>query len=177
LLAIASEQRAAHLQTKEASEQRLPSITFGGTYFEQGRVFRDSIPAYRYTGDLHIPLWTSGRISAEIAQARLQEERLAEQRRDLANGVLQQVLTAIEQLQALSNAVAVANNALDLARQEVAQAQRRFEAGVYTTIEVITAHDELARASNNQIEALYRFNQARADLARATGDAENVYGH
>jgi outer membrane protein len=165
------------LQTKEASEQRLPSITFGGTYFEQGRVFRDSIPAYRYTGDLHIPLWTSGRISAEIAQARLQEERLAEQRRDLANGVLQQVLTAIEQLQALSNAVAVANNALDLARQEVAQAQRRFEAGVYTTIEVITAQDELARASNNQIEALYRFNQARADLARATGDAENVYGH
>jgi len=58
----------------------------------------------------------------------------------------------------------------------VARAERRFEAGVTTNIEVITAQDDLARADDNQIKALYRFNQARADLARAEGDAEAVYG-
>jgi outer membrane protein TolC len=177
LLAIASEQRAALFETKAASEQRLPSVTFVGSYFEEGRVFKDSVPSYLYAGTLHIPLWTSGRISAEIAEAKLQEQRLAAQRRDIANAVLQQVRTAIEQLQSSSSAVTVANNALDLAKQEVAQAQRRFAAGVSTNIDVITAQDQLARASDNQIEALYRYNQSRADLARATGDAENVYGH
>jgi outer membrane protein TolC len=177
LLAMASEQLSASFETKAASERRLPSVTFVGSYFEQGRVFKNSIPSYLYVGTLHIPLWTSGRISAEIAEARLQEKRLAAQRRDIGNTVLQQVRTAIEQLQSSSSAVRVANNALDLARQEVAQAQRRFVAGVSTNIDVITAQDQLARASDNQIEALYRYNQSRADLARATGDAENVYGH
>ena len=177
LLAIASEQRAALLATKAASEQRLPSITFQGTYFEEGRVFKDSIPSYQYSGTLHIPLWTSGRISAEIAEAKLQERRLDEQKHGIANAVVQQVRTAIEQLQSSSSAVEVADHAFDLAKQEVAQAQRRFAAGVSTNIDVITAQDELARASDNQIEALYRYNQSRADLARATGDAESVYTH
>lgn len=177
LLAIASEQRAALLATKAASEQRLPSITFQGTYFEEGRVFKDSIPSYQYAGTLHIPLWTSGRISAEIAEAKLQERRLDEQKHGIANAVVQQVRTAIEQLQSSSSAVEVADHAFDLAKQEVAQAQRRFAAGVSTNIDVITAQDELARASDNQIEALYRYNQSRVDLARATGDAESVYTH
>jgi outer membrane protein len=177
LLEIASAQRSALIETEGAREQRLPSVTFEGSYFEQGRVFGDSIPAYTYTGTLHLPLWTSGRISAEIAEARLLEQRLSAQRRDIANSVLQQVRTSIEQLRASSSAVTVANNALDLARQEVARAERRFAAGVSTNIEVITAQDQLARASNNQIDALYRYNQSRVDLARATGDAENIYAH
>lgn len=176
LLAIASAQRSALVETKGAREQRLPSVTFEGSYFEQGRTFGDSIPAYTYAGTLHLPIWTSGRITAEIANARLQEQRLAELRRDLVNSVLLQVRTAIQQLRAASSAVAVANNALDLAKQEVARAQRRFAEGVSTNIDVVTAQDELARANNNQIDALYRYNQSRADLARATGDAENVYG-
>ena len=177
LLAIASAQRSALIETKGVREQRLPSITFDGSYSEQGRIFGESIPAYTFTGTLHLPLWTSGRISAEIAEATLQQQRLAEQRRDIENSVVQQVRTAIEQSRASSGAVTVANNALDLARQEVARAERRFAAGVSTNIDVITAQDQLARASNNQIDALYRYNQSRLELARATGDAENIYAH
>jgi outer membrane protein TolC len=46
---------------------------------------------------------------------------------------------------------------------------------VANNIEVIQAQDSLARANDNQIVALYRFNQARADLARAIGQMEKVY--
>ena len=55
------------------------------------------------------------------------------------------------------------------------QAQDRFRAGVANNIEVITAQDDLARANDNQITALYRYNQSRADLARATGQMETLY--
>ena len=64
---------------------------------------------------------------------------------------------------------------VDLAREEVTQARDRFQAGVANNIEVITAQDELARANDNQIVALYRYNQARADLAHATGQMESLY--
>jgi outer membrane protein TolC len=176
ILAISSELRATQIERKEASDQRLPSVQFIGSYYEQGRVFSQAIPSYTYTGVLSIPIFTGGRISSEVAYARLEEKRVAEQKRETADKVLQQVRTAVENLHASSTAVTVANHALDLAQQEVAQAQRRFAAGVSTNIEVITAQDELARASDNQIDALYRFNQSRADLARATGNAEDVYG-
>ena len=38
-----------------------------------------------------------------------------------------------------------------------------------------TGQDALARANDNQVTALYRYNQARADLAHATGQMEAVY--
>jgi outer membrane protein TolC len=46
---------------------------------------------------------------------------------------------------------------------------------VANNIEVIQAQDSLSRANDNQIAALYRFNQARADFARSTGQMEKVY--
>ena len=59
--------------------------------------------------------------------------------------------------------------------EEVAQARDRFQAGVANNLEVITAQDELARANDNQIGALYRYNQSRADLAHAVGQMEALY--
>jgi hypothetical protein len=40
-----------------------------------------------------------------------------------------------------------------------------------------TAQSDLARADDKRIQALYRFNQAWADLARSIGHAEDTYGH
>ena len=64
---------------------------------------------------------------------------------------------------------------MQLAQQEVEQARDRFQAGVANNIEVVTAQDELARANDNQISVLYRYNQARADLARSVGQMESLY--
>jgi len=62
---------------------------------------------------------------------------------------------------------------LRLAREEVSQARDRFRAGVANNIEVISAQDSLARANDNQILALYRFNQARRRLcARGLADGK-----
>jgi outer membrane protein len=120
-------------------------------------------------------LFTGGRIRAEQARAKLEEERVAENRRALEARIVKEVKTALDQLNAARNAVEVANLGLKLAQDEVAQAQRRFQAGVTTNVEVITAQDELARASDNQISALFRFNQSRAALAQATGQIEATY--
>ena len=40
---------------------------------------------------------------------------------------------------------------------------------------MITAQDALARANDNQIAALYGYNQSRADLAHAIGQTEGLY--
>ncbi len=175
MISIASQQRIASLAHKSASEQRLPQLDFSGFWYYQGEHFSDGIPAYTYSLGLSFPLFTGGRIQAEAARTSLEEQRIAENRKQVEARIVREVKTALDELESARNSVEVANVGMTLANDEVAQAQRRFQAGVTTNIEVITAQDEYARASDNQIEALYRFNQSRANLARALGNIEDTY--
>ena len=168
--------KSAHLSTQAAREQRWPVIGFSGSYFAQGRTFGALIPAYTYTGAISIPILDGGRIKAETDRARLEEQRLSVVLEQTMSSIREQVKSALADLEAARTAIQASRLGLDLAQQEVGQASRRFAAGVSTSVEVTTAQDELARANDNHIDALYRFNQARAALARATGTAENVYG-
>lgn len=172
---IASQQRIAELEHKAASEQRLPQLDFSGFWYYQGEHFNEGIPAYTYALGLSLPLFTGGRIQAESAKAALEQQHIDENRRQLEAQIVRQVKSALDELESARSSVEVANLGLQLANDEVSQAQRRFQAGVTTNIEVITAQDEFARASDNQIEALYRFNQSRANLARAMGNIEDTY--
>ena len=170
-----SQQRIAKLTTDAAGEQRLPQLDFSGYWFYQGSRFNNGIPAYNYALSLEFPIFTGGRIRAEEARAKLEEQHVAENRRQLEAQIVNEVKSALDELMAARNSVDVANLGLTLAQEEVAQAQRRFAAGVTTNVEVITAQDELARANDNQIGALYQFNLSRASLARATGQVEAMY--
>ena len=170
-----SQKRIAELTTDSAREQRLPQLDFSGFWLYQGSRFNNGIPAYTYAVSLQFPLFTGGRIRAEEARAKLEEQRVAEIRRQLEAQIVDQVKSALDQLTAARNSVDVANLGYKLAQEEVAQAQRRFQAGVTTNVEVITAQDALARASDNQIGALFQFNLSRASLAHATGEIEAMY--
>ena len=170
-----SQKRIAELTTDSAREQRLPQLDFSGFWLYQGSRFNNGIPAYTYAVSLQFPLFTGGRIRAEEARAKLEEQRVAEIRRQLEAQIVDQVKSALDQLTAARNSVEVADLGYKLAQEEVAQAQRRFQAGVTTNVEVITAQDALARASDNQIAALFQFNLSRASLARATGEIEAMY--
>jgi len=173
--AQASEERIASLERKSASEQRLPEIDFSGFWYYQGANFNNGIPAYLYQISFSVPLFTGGRIRAQVAEADLEQQRIAQNRRALEAQIIREVKSAIDEMNAARQAVDVANLGLQLANDEVAQAGRRFAAGVTTNVEVITAQDALARANNNQIDALYRFNESRVNLAQAMGDVENTY--
>jgi outer membrane protein len=170
-----SQKRIAKLTTDSAGEQRLPQLDFAGFWFYQGEHFDDGLSAYTYEVSLQFPLFTGGRIRAEEARARLEEQHVAEIRRQVEAQIVDEVKSALDQLAAARNSVDVANLGYKLAQEEVAQAERRFQAGVTTNVEVTTAQDALARASDNQIGALYQFNLSRAALARATGGTEAMY--
>lgn len=173
--ALASQVRSTELQKKGARDARLPKLSVAGFWDLQGVTPPTAIPAYQYAANLEVPLFTGGRIQAETAVAGIELKKLAQQEVELKNRIALEVKTAMAQLESAKSEVEVANFAVDLAREEVTQARDRFQAGVANNIEVVTAQDELARANDNQIAALYRYNQARADLAHATGRMEALY--
>jgi outer membrane protein TolC len=167
--------KSANYEKKASSESRLPSAHFSGNYTQLGTAPSTVIPTYTYSGSVSMPIFTGGRIHAEIARANLEIERIEQQQQDLRNQIALEVKTALINLGSARNEVQVANSGVQLSTEEVDQARDRFKAGVANNIEVIQAQDSLARANDNQIAALYRFNQARADLARSIGQMEKIY--
>jgi outer membrane protein TolC len=173
--AILAEEKVVRYQKQASQFSRLPSLRFDGDWAYLGTSINNSIPTYQYQASVNFPLFTSGRIHAEIAKANLEVLKLDQQKADLRNQIALDVKTSLLNLASARTEVQVANLGVELAREEVSQARDRFRAGVANNIEVISAQDSLARANDNQILALYRFNQARADLARAVGQMEKTY--
>jgi outer membrane protein TolC len=172
---ILSRVQRAELELRAASDARLPKVSVSGFWAEQGLNSSTAIPVYSYQANLEVPLFTGGRIQAERERASLAIRQLKQQEREVRNRIELDVETAIARLGSARSEVEVAKLGIELARQEVEQSRDRFQAGVTNNVEVIQAQDGLARASDNQIAALYRFNQARADLAHSVGQMEAVY--
>ena len=150
-------------------------MRFDGDFVYVGTSGNTALPTYTYEASVNMPLFTGGRIQAEVVRADLEIRKLEQQKDDLRNQIALDVKTALLNLQSARSEVQVANLGVQLSREEVDQARDRFKAGVANNIEVIQAQDSLSRANDNQIAALYRFNQARADLARSMGQMEKVY--
>lgn len=176
MLALMRREEIAKLQKKGASESRLPKLDVSGGWAYLGLSLGTSIPTYLYQATVDVPLFTGGRIRAETIRADLELKKVAQERDELRNQIGLEVKTAIAQLESARNEVNVATLGVKLADEEVSQARDRFQAGVANNIEVVQAQDALARANDNQIAALYRYNQSRADLAHAIGQMEALYG-
>jgi len=175
MIALRCRVEAAKRDLASARGERLPSISLSGTWNEQGNRPDNLIPTYQYQAGLSIPLFTGGRIRPEVTSSTLRIDQLKQEEQELRNRIAQDVKTATARLDAALQEVKVADDGLNLAKEEVTQARDRFEAGASDNIEVVTAQDTLARAYDDQISALFKVNQAKADLARSVGHIEDTY--
>src|SRR6202011_5441888 len=80
---LQEQMRAAELQKKASSESRLPSAHYSGNWTQLGVSPSMVIPTYTYAGSVSMPLFTGGRIRAEIARANLEIQRIEQQQADL----------------------------------------------------------------------------------------------
>ena len=175
MIALRCRVEAAKRDLASARGERLPSISLSGTWNEQGNRPDNLIPTYQYQAGLSIPLFAGGRIRSEVTSSTLRIDQLKQEEQELRNRIAQDVKTATARLDAALQEVKVADDGLNLAKEEVTQARDRFEAGASDNIEVVTAQDTLARAYDDQISALFKVNQAKADLARSVGHIEITY--
>jgi outer membrane protein len=126
---------------------------------------------------LKVPIFKGGRLNAERKSTALAEQRRQKQLAQERNVITEQVRDGQVELQAALHQVELSREEVQLANEEVSLSQGRFQSGVTDNIEVTTAQDSLARANDAEIGALFRYNIARAQLARAIGTVEKTYTH
>jgi outer membrane protein len=177
LSALEALNSAARFDQKAASMQRLPEFHFDGYWAESGRSPASALPAYTYQAEMRLPIFTGGRIGADSSRAKLATTRSSETISDRRNVITQEVRNALSSLQAAREELQLSTEALNLSTREVIESRDRFEAGVTNNIEVITAQTSLAQATDSQIGAMYRLQQAKADLSHARGRIAEEYGN
>lgn len=177
LHSIAESIKADELAHKAAVSEWLPKIEFRGAWNEQGQTFATTTPGYQYQVGLRVPLFTGGRLAAERRRTALETERAQKSLAQERNQVTQQVRDGQAELEATLSQVELGRQQVQLANEELKLSQGRFQSGVADNIEVIAAQESLARANDAEINALFRYNIAGAQLARAVGSEESTYNH
>jgi outer membrane protein len=177
LHSVAESIKAAQAAHKAAVAESLPKVTFDGFWDEQGQAFDAVTPGYQYRVNMRVPIFTGGRLRAERKTTALAEQRTQRQLAQESNQVTEQVRDGQIELQSALHQVDLGRQEVQLANEEVTLSQGRFQSGVTDNIEVTQAQDSLARANDTEIGALFRYNIARAQLARAVGNVEQTYTH
>jgi outer membrane protein len=161
-------EEAARLTHSAVKSERLPSIGASGDYGAIGPDVISARSTYTLGVSLRVPVFDGGRREARREETFSQYKQEQIRSRDVGQQIELQVRVALESLRSATAEVDASREGLSLAENELAQARRRYEAGVGTSVEVTEAQTRLQRARDNQVIALYDYNIARLDLATAT---------
>ncbi len=168
-------QKLAELSLSSVTSERLPSLSLNGDYGWIG-VKPDDALATRTIGlTLSVPIFDGGQREGRISESRSRVRQESIRMKDVSDQVTLEVRNALLTLESTMQQIAVSEKGLELALKELTFARDRFAAGLATNIEVTNAQTSVARARDNQIEALFRFNASRINLARAKGEIEGLF--
>ena len=165
---------SAKLSYSAAKFERLPSLAAFGDYGSSGSEPNNSVPTRTYGASLRIPIFDGGRRDARRAESASQYRQEQIRTADLRDQIELDVRLALQSLRAADAEVKAAEDGVKLAHNELAQAERRYKAGVTNSIEVTDAQARLQRALDNRINALYDYNIARIDYGTATGTIRSM---
>ena len=164
----------ARLSASAIHLERLPTALAFADYGSIGTAPWNSLPTRTVGVSVKVPIFDGGRREGRRAESGALHRSEKVKSHDLKEQIELDVRLALDSLATAQEQVKVAKEGLELAENELAQAQRRYAAGVATGLEVTDAQTRLARARDNQTTALYGYNVARLDLAQATGGVRNL---
>ncbi len=171
----------------------LPAVDLVGTYQLQGqggtRYLRSGLggavtrqipggigDAFDQLFDVDFPVWTVqvnvsyplGQSAADAAYARaqLQTQQVQAQLRQLQLQVATEVTNAVVQIEAIDRRIEAATAARELAEEQQAAEQSRFEAGLSTNYFVVQAQRDLATARDTELRAILDQQKALIELDR-----------
>lgn len=172
--ALKAQEAAQQLAAKAIKWERTPQLSALVEQGVIGRNYERMLPTYTWGVQLSVGIFDGfrreSRLEEQVAVARETEARL----KDLRAQNTLEVRAALLDLSSAAEQVEAVRERLQLAEQEVAQAQERFRAGVAGNADVITALLSLNQARTLRNDALASYQAARVALAKATGTVRTL---
>ena len=167
--AAAEAAQGAKENRKAATAERYPTISFSGDFGDIGQNLAHSHDTFTAVGTASVPIFEEARLrgDARIEQAQLDQE--VAQLNNLRGSVQADVADSIYDIQTAAKQVEVSRSNVQLATQELNDAQQRYASGVSDNLAVTQALASVAQANSQYVTSLYQHNIAKLELARAMG--------
>ena len=168
LHSVWAQQKAAAERVSELQKYYLPSITGNAQYNWTGREY----PLQEGWGVgvvLTVPLFDSILTTAQVGEARANQQRLTAEEENLRQQVRLEVRRSLLELRRADESIRVSEQTEVQARENLVLAEGRYQTGVGNIIEVTDAQTSLTSARANTIQALHNFRIALAQLEKAVG--------
>lgn len=155
-----------------ARAARWPELELGGSWVDRGSADGDFRAEWNVGVGLSVPLFTGGRVTSQIAEARA-AERGAEQRVRLAEKAVER---AVDRAHSSVRGATARLESLEQAtrsQEEVVRIEKlRLETGTGTQTDYLDAEAELLSVRAELARARYDALRARVELARAVGELD-----
>jgi outer membrane protein len=143
---------------------RMPSVS---AYADVGAL--SSVLTYSVGLSVRLEVFDGGRREAERAASAAVLRQHEIEGRDLKRKIEVEIRRALTSLASIARQVHDSSETVTLAEEELAQARRRFDAGVTGNVELVEAQAQVAQAVDDRISLLFQWNQARLKLFQAKG--------
>jgi outer membrane protein TolC len=170
--------RAEEESLSAARWARAPSIVlFGDGGLSGNRTDLNDRATGKLGVGLSLPLWTSGRVTGAVREARGRRDEAASRLEDVRAQVDADVRLALDDLRIAALRAVTAEKVERLAEAELKMARDRFSAGAGDNVEVVAAQEAFARGQDSRVAAEAAYHVARVNLAMAVGGMEEFSLH
>ena len=164
---------AATLRIGAAQAERLPRFTLTGQYGRQSTEFRDVLKdrseIYQAIGGISIPLFTGGGLEKQVDVERARAEQARYRYEETVLVALQEVENALADLRATRDRLTAQVRQVDALRRAAELADRRYQNGVSSYLEVLDAERSLFGAELTLAAVERQQLVAAVELYRALG--------
>ena len=147
---------------------QVPNAPFYGTFGKSiPDAFRFNYMSYSIALNVEMPLWGNRVNEAARAQIEINDRILTSQLKSAQQQIMVDIRNAYEGMQTQKKGLDAARVARQLAEEQLAGENKRFEAGLSTNFEVLNYQQDLATARVSEVRALIDYEQALTALERA----------
>ncbi len=136
--------------------------------------FGASSSSWNAIASLNIPIWDGGVAKAKVDQAFADVDSAEDTLAQTELGITQEVTSTISVLEEAAKRTQTTAQSVALAEEALRLANVRYEAGIAVLVEVTNAESQLTQARFNEVNALYDYAIALADLQRATASQPEI---
>lgn len=167
----------ADLNFRLARNQLLPKLNFQGGVGVDLLEHRYESPGYNYAAGLVFEVPIGNRAArADLLRAKLAVDQARVALQNLDRAITTEVREAVRRIQAAAEVVVASRAGRKLAEEQLRVEQKRLEAGVSTTFNVLRLQRDLVDAQFREIRAITEYNKALANLERVKGTILEKYG-
>jgi outer membrane protein len=145
---------------------KTPTGSIPGGYTDAlSTLFHSNYPRWTVALNLSYPLGVSSQ-EASVARARVQQNQVVAQTRQIELQVATDVTNAAINVQSGVERVQASQAARELAQKTLEAEQSKFEVGMSTNYNVILAQRDLATAQSNELQSVLNYRKALVELER-----------